>query len=108
MTVGVLRADGAPNQRGPEFEEMVAGFGAAVEHNAPHDHRAVGRIEGHHTGDLKSGMASLHDARAPENFCCFFMESVRNSDNYVPRRGERLSSYALAHSHEEVRPIITP
>ena len=101
VTMGVLRTDGAPNQRRTEIDKMAAGFGAVLEHNAPHDHKSMGRVEGLHSGDLKSGMAQLHDAGAPVVFWCFFMENVRNSDNYVPRRGKKLPPYALA---EEVRP----
>jgi hypothetical protein len=34
---------------------------------------------------------------------CFFMENARNADNYVPRRDEKISPYALAHSHVEFK-----
>jgi hypothetical protein len=34
---------------------------------------------------------------------CFFIENARNADNYVPRRGETVSPYALAHSHVEIK-----
>jgi hypothetical protein len=64
----------------------------------------MGAIEGYHSGDLKAGMASLHDAGAPIFTWCFFMENARNADNYVPRRGEKLSPYALAYSHVEIKP----
>jgi hypothetical protein len=103
MTLGVLRLDGAPNQRGAEIDRVAAKFGVSIEHPVPHDHRSMGEIEGYHSGDLKAGMASLHDAGAPIFMWCFFMENARNADNYVPRRDEKISPYALAHSHVELK-----
>jgi hypothetical protein len=104
ICVGILRMDGAPNQRGKEMSGIAAGLGASVEYPVPHDHKSMGGVEGFHSGDLKSGMVALHDANAPNQLWCFFFENTRDSDNYVPRRGAKLSPYALAHSHEEYKP----
>jgi hypothetical protein len=103
MTLGVLRLDGAPNQRGAEITRVAAKLGASIEHPVPHDHRSMGAIEGYHSGDLKAGVASLHDAGASIFMWCFFMKNARNAENYVPRRDEKISPYALAHSHVEFK-----
>jgi hypothetical protein len=103
MTPGVLRLDGAPNQRGAEIDWMAAKLGTSLEHPVPHDHRSMGPIEGYHFGDLKAGMASFHDAGAPIFMWCFFTENPCNVDNHVPRRDEKISPYALAHSHMEFK-----
>jgi hypothetical protein len=104
VCVDILRMDGAPNQRGKEMNGIAAGLGASVEYPVPHGHKSMGGVEGLHSGDLKSGMAALHDANAPNQLWCFFFENTHDSDNYVPRRGVKLSPYALAHSHEEYKP----
>jgi hypothetical protein len=64
-TIGVLRLDGAPNQRGTEMDKVAADLGASVKHPAPHDHKSMGAIEGFYSVDLKSGMAQMYDAGAP-------------------------------------------
>jgi hypothetical protein len=69
----------------------------------PHDHWSIGAIDGYHSGDLKAGMPSLHDAGASIFMWYFFMENARNADNYVPQRDEKISPYALAHSHVEFK-----
>jgi hypothetical protein len=102
-TLGVLRLDGAPNQRGVEIDRVAAKLGASIEHPVLHDHRSMGAIKGYHSGDLKAGIASLHDAGTPNFMWCFFMENARNADSYVPRRDEKVSPYALAHSHVEFK-----
>jgi hypothetical protein len=102
--VGIMRMDGAPNQRGKEMSGIAAGLGASVEYPAPHDHKSMGGVEDFNSGDLKSNVASLYDANAPNVLWCLFFENVRDSDNYVSQRGAKLSPYTLAHSHEEFRP----
>jgi hypothetical protein len=39
MTLGVLRLDGAPNQRGAGIDRVAAELGASIEHPVPNDHR---------------------------------------------------------------------
>jgi hypothetical protein len=80
-----------PDQRGTEADQLAAGTGASLEHPAAHDHRSMGQVKGYHAGDLKSGMAQVHDAGAPAFLWCFFMENGRDAHNYVRSRGANLS-----------------
>jgi hypothetical protein len=87
--VGILHMDRAPNQRGKEVSNIAAGLGASEEYPVPHDHKFMGGVEGYHSGDLKSGMATMHDVNAPNKLWDFFFENMHDSDNYVRRRGEK-------------------
>jgi hypothetical protein len=103
VTIGMLRMDGAPNQRGRKINKMAAELGALTKYPVPHDHKAMGRVEGFHSSDLRSGMAQMHDACAPAFMWDLFMENGRDAENYIRRPGQTVCPYAMAHSHVELK-----
>jgi hypothetical protein len=103
VTIGIMRMDGGPNQRGREINKMAAELGASAEYPVPHDHKAMGRVEGFHPSDLKSGMAQMHDACAPAFMWDLFMENGRDADHYIRRPGQTVYPYTMAHSHVELK-----
>ena len=104
-TVGVLRTDGAPSQRGAEMDKLAEKFGCKLEKITPYQHNQLGGVEWTHFPDLRGAKAQMLDCNSPTCFWCFFMENHRDACNYIPgRRGETLAPYALAHGHVAIKP----